>query len=207
MENELISKKELLEAASITYGQLYRWKRKNLIPEEWFIRKSTFTGQETFSPKDKMVERIEQIQSLKEELSLDELAEMLSSRSSEKLIAKEDIIKKRIVPRNILAHYLEYIGDQSEYDFAQVLYLYILGKLLETGEISLEEGIELIQVLQEHYAKGKGQECELWIVRKMGVSLFLLTVGAGEAYWDARVRVMTKVSIASCIQELKLLLV
>lgn len=48
MEEQLISKKELLERTSISYGQLYRWKRKNLIPEEWFIRKSTFTGQETF---------------------------------------------------------------------------------------------------------------------------------------------------------------
>lgn len=48
MEEQLISKKELLEETSISYGQLYRWKRKNLIPEEWFIRKSTFTGQETF---------------------------------------------------------------------------------------------------------------------------------------------------------------
>ncbi len=50
MDERLISKKELLEHAGISYGQLYRWKRKNLIPEDWFIRKSTFTGQETFFP-------------------------------------------------------------------------------------------------------------------------------------------------------------
>ena len=37
MLEELISKKELLELMEISYGQLYRWKRKNLIPEEWFI--------------------------------------------------------------------------------------------------------------------------------------------------------------------------
>lgn len=49
MEEDLISKKELLDETGISYGQLYRWKRKQLIPEEWFIRKSTFTGQETFS--------------------------------------------------------------------------------------------------------------------------------------------------------------
>lgn len=48
MEEDLISKKELLELTGISYGQLYRWKRKQLIPEEWFIRKSVFTGQETF---------------------------------------------------------------------------------------------------------------------------------------------------------------
>jgi hypothetical protein len=53
MDENLISKKELLEITGISYGALYRWKRKNLIPEEWFIKKSTFTGQETFFPKDK----------------------------------------------------------------------------------------------------------------------------------------------------------
>lgn len=48
MTDDLISKKELLDLTGISYGQLYRWKRKNLIPEEWFIRKSSYTGQETF---------------------------------------------------------------------------------------------------------------------------------------------------------------
>ncbi|MCL2486473.1 MAG: YhbD family protein, partial [Oscillospiraceae bacterium] len=32
----LISKKDLLEFTGISYGQLYRWKREGLIPEEWF---------------------------------------------------------------------------------------------------------------------------------------------------------------------------
>ena len=52
---ELISKKELLEVTNISYGQLYRWKRKKLIPEEWFIKKSSFTGQETYFPKEKNI--------------------------------------------------------------------------------------------------------------------------------------------------------
>ena len=36
MEQELLSKKELLERYGISYGALYRWKRKGLIPEDWF---------------------------------------------------------------------------------------------------------------------------------------------------------------------------
>lgn len=32
MEENLISKKELLEKTGISYGQLYRWKRKNIYP-------------------------------------------------------------------------------------------------------------------------------------------------------------------------------
>ena len=68
----------LLEKYSISYGAIYRWKRKGLIPEEWFIKKSTSTGQETFFPKDLIFERVEMILSKKEDVLLDELAEKIS---------------------------------------------------------------------------------------------------------------------------------
>ena len=55
MEEKLISKKDLLELTGISYGQLYRWKRKKIIPEEWFIKKSVSTGQETFFPMEKIL--------------------------------------------------------------------------------------------------------------------------------------------------------
>ena len=77
-EENLISKKLLLEKYSISYGALYRWKRKGLIPEEWFIKKSTTTGQETFFPKDLIFERVELILSNKEDILLDDLAEKIS---------------------------------------------------------------------------------------------------------------------------------
>lgn len=83
MGNEaLISKKELLERYSISYGALYRWKRKGLIPDEWFIKKSTVTGQETFFPEKLVCERVELIISKKEDVLLDELAKTLSSEEN-----------------------------------------------------------------------------------------------------------------------------
>ncbi len=55
-------------------------ERKNIIPEEWFIKKSAFTGQETFFPRDKILERIELILSMKEETSLDDIANMFMKK-------------------------------------------------------------------------------------------------------------------------------
>ena len=78
MEQELLSKKELLERYGISYGALYRWKRKGLIPEDWFIKKSTVTGQETFFPKALICERVELILGQKEDITLDELAGALN---------------------------------------------------------------------------------------------------------------------------------
>ncbi|OMK27222.1 hypothetical protein BER30_003137 [Clostridioides difficile] len=48
---ELISKKDLLSKTNISYGQLYRWKRKNIIPEEWFIKKISFYRSRDFLSK------------------------------------------------------------------------------------------------------------------------------------------------------------
>ena len=76
-EPKLISKKALLERYGISYGSLYRWKRKGLIPDEWFLRKATVTGQETYFPEDLICERVELILSTKEEVLLDELAQRL----------------------------------------------------------------------------------------------------------------------------------
>ena len=81
MEQELISKKELLELYGISYGALYRWKRKGLIPEDWFIKKSTVTGQETFFPRKLICERMELIQKQKDETSLEELSKLFSTES------------------------------------------------------------------------------------------------------------------------------
>ena len=76
----LISKKELLQRYDISYGALYRWKRKGLIPDDWFIKKATVTGQETFFPEKLICERMELILGKKDSLSLDELSDELNGK-------------------------------------------------------------------------------------------------------------------------------
>ena len=72
--NEMISKKDLLEKYGISYGALYRWKRMGLIPDEWFVKTASPTGQQTFFPKRLICERVEQILDMKDDVSLSELA-------------------------------------------------------------------------------------------------------------------------------------
>lgn len=90
MSEELISKKEVLRLTGISYGQLYRWKRMGLIPEAWFIRRSTFTGQETFFPREKILKRIEEILRLKEEHSLEELVRLLAPEAAPERVTHDD---------------------------------------------------------------------------------------------------------------------
>ena len=65
----MISKKDLLNEMNISYGQLYRWKREALIPDEWFIKQSVSTGQETYFRKDLIIPRIKKILELKNYLA------------------------------------------------------------------------------------------------------------------------------------------
>lgn len=203
MEQELISKKDLLELTGISYGQLYRWKRKNLIPEEWFIRKSTYTGQETFFPKEQILDRVEKIKQMKDDLSLDEIAEMFSAVPTLTALEEQEIIKRNIVSEASLQLYKQQIPDKNLYTFKEVLYLYILDKLLSEGDISLEEGKSLLQVLNDHYDKVEQSGGQLVIIRKMGVTSFILAQ-SGDLYFEDSVRIVVTLQLRTCIEECKM---
>lgn len=80
----LISKKELLSRYNISYGTLYRWKRMGLIPDDWLVKKSTYTGQETFFDEQQICERVEAIIARKDTESLEDIAkELLNKAESE----------------------------------------------------------------------------------------------------------------------------
>ncbi|MCM3118474.1 YhbD family protein [Neobacillus sp. MER 74] len=203
MSEELISKKDLLELAGISYGQLYRWKRKDLIPEEWFVRKSTFTGQETFFPKEKILERIEKIQTMKENLSLDELADMFSPNVANLNYNKDELIKRNIVSTAVVDFYLEQENGSLEFNFTRMLEVFVLDKLLQSGEINLEEGKMVLQVLKDHTALMKQKSCELVITRKLGMSSCLLLVNAEEFHFERGTKVVTVLSLMKCMEEIK----
>jgi DNA-binding transcriptional MerR regulator len=203
MNDELISKKDLLDATGISYGQLYRWKRKNLIPEEWFIRKSTFTGQETFFPKEKILERIEKIQLLKDNLSLDELAEMFSPSVSNINLTKEKLIKRNIVSKESIDYYLEQKGTVLEFSFEMILQVFILDKLLQSGKINLEEGKMLLELLNDCGDQVAQKNSELILIRKFGISSCLLVSSAEKVQFEKGTKVVVQLSIDTCIEELK----
>lgn len=203
MDSNDISKKELLELTGISYGQLYRWKRKNLIPEEWFIRRATFTGQETFFPREQILERIDKIINMKDGLSLDELADMFSPNLSDTKLTPDEMLERNIVSSTSLELFIRQQGSAETYSFQQVLYAYVLERMLVTGEMSLDEGAGLVQVMASHYPKLEGKPCELIFIRKMGISTFVLATSQADVYFESGVKVVTRLNLGKCIEELK----
>lgn len=204
LEENLISKKDLLDLTDISYGQLYRWKRKNLIPEEWFIKKSSFTGQETFFPKDKILERIEKIKNMKDDASLDELAEMFSPMPSDVLLSKEELFQKNIVSQMSVDIYESFHGEVNVFPFEKILYIGLLETFLHSGEISLDEGRLILTTMEAHYKSFEGKECEIVLIRKFGVAVCFLVSAPNEMQLETGTKLVLKVDISKSIEDLKL---
>lgn len=204
MEENLISKKELLELTDISYGQLYRWKRKNLIPEDWFIKKSSFTGQETYFPKDKILERVDKIKNMKDDLSLDDLAEVFSPLPTEVSVTKEELLHKNIVSTMSVEIYENFHGETKVYSFENILYIGLLERLLKSGEVSLEEGKLILKTMEESYKNFEGRACEIMLLRKFGVAVCFLISVPNETYTETGAKLVFKVNVNKEIEELKL---
>ena len=111
MEEDLISKKELLEQYQISYGALYRWKRMGLIPEAWFLRRSAPTGQETYIRRAQICPRIEQILREKERVSLEQLAAELAGQQQTAGAGRTLILETKY--------------GKKEYPLEQLLHVYL----------------------------------------------------------------------------------
>lgn len=201
MSENLISKKELLEITQITYGQLYRWKRKSLIPEEWFIKKSSFTGQETYFPKDKILERVEKILNLKEDLSLDALAEAFSPHLKTLAMSKELVLSHALFNPEVLKLYQ--MNFKEVLEFPDLLGLLICQEHLLSGVISTEEGMRLIEFLQKTLPELPEKEFDLLYLRRLGMGIWVLVDSKSVWLTEEDTKRVLSFSIQPYIEKLK----
>ncbi|HAT4092884.1 TPA: DUF4004 family protein [Clostridium perfringens] len=195
MYEELISKKDLLVLMNISYGQLYRWKRKNLIPEEWFIKKSVSTGQETFFPKEKIIARINTIIELKDEASLDELAERFSNNSIKNIYLKRSyILEYNIVSETVLNMFEEFSGREENYNEISLFSLLIYKDLILSGIINGDEAKDISLALKKEYGRIE-EEMTLIIKRKLGVCFYYLVSEGKEINLDEIAVVVQKINL------------
>lgn len=215
MEDEhLISKKEVLEKMGISYGQLYRWKRKGLIPEIWFIRRSTFTGQETFFPEDKIVERIGRIKDMKGEHALDDLADVISEHVNVKLQVAFGKLKDLGWFDEELVRSAGIVGDEAgTLSLRDALRLAVLKKLRRSAR---EEEIDLASRTLNQAIATTGMDLTavegktLHLLRKQlsgaGISaeISVIVIALDELIVDPEMRRIDSVDLAAMLQQVKL---
>jgi hypothetical protein len=205
MDPELISKKELLQIAGISYGQLYRWKRKGLVPDDWFQRKSTFTGQETFFPREKVLARIDKIKSMKDEdASLDEIADAVAPNLGEVSMTLPEIRASGLVSPEAAEIFAEGACDCDEpLVFGEVVSLAALDTLLKTGDVTREEGRVVLDALQENYPAFEGRPVDMLFVRRMGLSTAMLVSSGADVRFDRAARVVARINLSESAEALR----
>ena len=205
MEVELISKKELLELTNISYGQLYRWKRKNLIPEDWFIKKSVSTGQETFFPREQMLERIEKIIELKDQVSLDELADIFSPKVEETRFEGDELLEKKIVTQQGLMLFASMTGNEVDLsDLKQVLMIKILDEQVVTGSITFDEGKLIWEFLNQHYHKLTKEQASIILMRHLGLPFVIGTLNREMVIFNEDDKLILEVKVMEEIGKINL---
>lgn len=140
----LISKKDLLAMTGISYGQLYRWKRERLIPEDWFVKQSSYTGQETFFPREQILSRVQSILEMKDKHSLEEMAEIFSPGASKNRISADEALGAELADVGLIRLMAEIYG-REEYDFFEIGLIAAMDEACRNAETTGGESADLIR--------------------------------------------------------------
>lgn len=178
-----ISKKDLLKTTGISYGQLYRWKREGLIPEEWFVKRSSPTGQETYFPQEKILKRIHAIQQLKDNYSLEELARILTPEVSNRLFCEEDLEHFDELDIDVAADFMDAMSKDS-FVFLEVLVMIALSQAMVDSAITEEERTHAVSFLSKRMSELHSADYVLELLQAQGHLYVLLKKEGSEVYLD-----------------------
>jgi hypothetical protein len=199
---DLISKKELLANTGISYGQLYRWKREGLLPEEWFIKQSAFTGQETFFPRDQIVSRIKAILELKDKHSLEELARILIS-DSEAVVALRDLKEIPALEEGFVSLASRAFDDKSA-AIGDIAVAYALFR--RASELGISEDV-LLELIDGAVSAGKNlpiNDMLCTVIEAEGRYHVCLTTGPARPAFDRAIKNLSSVSVGETMNELRI---
>jgi len=190
----LISKKELLKLTGISYGQLYRWKRMGLIPEDWFIKRTTFTGHETFFPKNKILNRIKAIQELKDKYSLEELAKILSPEVSERIFTVDDLQIIDEIEKGLIPCFCNVLGKNSFF-YVEVLVLIAISQCKREFGLQLRDVEELCAGVKDHLKDIKQTDFLFVLLDKNGEYFVTIHAEQAQVFFDSRWKVLCQIRL------------
>jgi len=204
-EGDLITKKELLKLTGISYGQLYRWKRENLIPESWFIKRASYTGQETFFPREKILGRIAGILELKDKYSLEEVADMLSPELTNRIFNSGDLRDIRAFDSEVRETFEKNLG-KSYFNFIELIFIFIVSKLIKESVISSKHIDEFIESMKNWFPVLNSTSFMLIVFEKDTVRFFLLARQDSRIFHDNGTREITSYDLDEVSKELNLII-
>ncbi len=207
-EEKLIAKKEVLRVTGISYGQLYRWKRMGLIPESWFIRRSTFTGQETVFPKEKILSRIQEILRLKQGHPLEEVVTILAPETVPEKVGRSDPLT--LPP--IGSEGRELLWKEGVYTFPELVALAVGAAAIRRGAHPTEANllVALLSKNQDLVRAPSGMAAVLGEkavnLEHIEVRLTFAVLGREPVHLDPEAREKVHLDLEKIVEEMKLVL-
>lgn len=197
----LISKKDLLALTGISYGQLYRWKREQLIPEEWFIKRASYTGQETFFPRDQIISRVQSIIELKDRYSLEELSKILSNDNGQ-TISRENIGQMTEINDELLSIVYQYYYKEN-YEIIEIAYLIAISQLYQSAKVTADNLEKLVisglpMVSQQKYTD---IECTFFLVKDEYHTVFSRI--SDSIAFDNSIQIINRVIVSEIADQIK----
>lgn len=171
----MISKKDLLKEKNISYGQLYRWKREGLIPDEWFIKQSVSTGQETFFKRELIIPRIDKILSLKDNYELQEIKDLFSNQKKKNYNAREVILIDEIDPYILKT----YLNGRKELSITELGIIYIFSK--HQDKLQIEDYLEI------NFNNTKFNDMNLYICSHQ--NKYFIVFGSDSCIIDSKIKI------------------
>lgn len=197
----LISKKDLLAVTGISYGQLYRWKRQGLIPEEWFIKQSSYTGQETFLPREQAISRINSILELKDSHSIEELVKIFSPQSADLSISADTLAKITELPSGISGRLSSVLHTEKIY-FKDLIYAVSVMKLARKCNLSDIEAERIMEQGADAYKGVKGLSFTLSLFEAAN-TFYLAVTKENILYLDSKANIKAQTSMEENADKIK----
>lgn len=201
-QEELISKKELLLLTGISYGQLYRWKRQHLIPDAWFMKQSSYTGQETYFPKEKVLERIEMILKMKDTRSLDDLARFFSPEQEDRTYPLLDAMELLGIP-TADAELILRTWEKHQLSFMELLFIALLNEMDHDLRLTPDDRVNWLETARRWVVQSK-TELKVVVFRKGNELGYLLIDESAFYEWDAGSEQIAVYDLSERTQQLQL---
>lgn len=198
----LISKKDLLAMTGISYGQLYRWKRERLIPEEWFIKQSSYTGQETFLPREQVLSRIHSILELKDRYSMEEIAKILNPEAAGNDIPPEALADFNEIDRELL-ELLPEVYVKQQYEFLDLVFLSALSGIIGKNGFTSRDAANLLKRANPAVFSLKSADRVMMVFRAGGQFHLALYRESAPASFDTGLQIIDIINLNGKANQIK----
>lgn len=150
------------------------------------------------------MKRVSKIQEMKENLSLDEMRDMLSPRVKDMKITGGELVERGLISSEVLSVFLKLRDTANVYfSYQDILSAYVLEGLLQSGNISLDEGKMAVEVLNQSGLSEIKKHTELIILRKLGITTCFVAASSEPIIFEKAVKIAEKIDLAEASEELK----